>query len=59
MPDNGCLMLVEDSIYSGDNKRDPLKIQHPETSIQNRFVYCLKAILKLVSFVTFFGMYNG
>jgi len=56
MPDNGCLMLVEDSIYSGDNKRDPLKIQHPETSIQNRFVYCLKAILKLVSFVNFFGM---
>jgi hypothetical protein len=28
MPDIGCLMLVEDSIYSEDNKRDLLKIQY-------------------------------
>jgi hypothetical protein len=31
----GCSMLVEDPVFSGDKeKRNLLKTQHPETSIQ-------------------------
>ena len=70
MLDTGCLMLVEDSVFSRDNKRESFEnivslrgvgstSRRPETSIQHRFVYCLKAILKLVSFVNFLGMQNG
>jgi hypothetical protein len=51
------LMLVEDSVFSGYNKIE--SFDNPETSIQHRFVYCLKAILKLVTFVSFLGMSNS
>jgi len=34
----GCLMLVEDPIFSGDKtKKEFLKIQYPETSIKDLF----------------------
>jgi hypothetical protein len=50
-------MLVEDPVFSRYNIRIvTFKIQYPEARIQYLFVFSLKAILKLVSFVNFLGM---